>query len=301
MPGVTYFKPRGIPMRLLEEVRLSVDELEALRLKDLLGLEQEEAAREMAVSRQTFQRIQDEAHRKVAEALVTGKALEIDGGDYEVAPMHLHCRRCGHSWEQLLTGGIPVACPNCEEKTADLHLSPGYAAGAPGAGGSRGAGPGGTRIAPAVTVNGPDAGKSPTKELRTSQAMKIAVISDDGESISMHFGRAQYYVVASVEDGKVMAKEVRPKVGHHTFGDHPHEEQPGMPHGYDAASQNKHSQMAANISDCKVLLAGGMGWGAYDSLKGYGIEPIITDIHSIDQAVRAYLDGTIRNLSDRLH
>ncbi len=125
MPGVTYFKPRGIPMRLLEEVRLSVDELEALRLKDLLGLEQEEAAREMAVSRQTFQRIQDEAHRKVAEALVTGKALEIEGGDYEVAPMHLRCRHCGHSWEQLLTRGIPVACPNCEEKTADLHLSPG--------------------------------------------------------------------------------------------------------------------------------------------------------------------------------
>ena len=123
LPGVTYFKPRGIPMRLLEEVTLSVDELEALRLKDLLGLEQEEAAREMAVSRQTFQRIQDEAHRKVAEALVTGKALEIDGGDYEVVPMHFHCRRCGHSWEQLLTGGIPVACPNCEEKTADLQLS----------------------------------------------------------------------------------------------------------------------------------------------------------------------------------
>ena len=111
-------------MRLLEEVTLSVDELEALRLKDLLGLEQEEAAREMAVSRQTFQRIQDEAHRKVAEALVTGKALEIDGGDYEVVPMHFHCRRCGHTWEQLLTGGIPVACPNCEERTADVHLFP---------------------------------------------------------------------------------------------------------------------------------------------------------------------------------
>lgn len=131
--------------------------------------------------------------------------------------------------------------------------------------------------------------------------MKIAAISDDGKSISMHFGRAQYYVVVSVEDGKIVGREVRSKVGHHTFGDHPHEEQPGTPHGYDAASQDKHSQMAANISDCKVLLAGGMGWGAHDSIKSYGIEPIITDIHDVDQAVRAYLDGTIRNLSERLH
>lgn len=112
-------------MRLLEQVTLSVDELEALRLKDLRGLEQEEAAREMGVSRQTFQRIQDDAHRKVAEALVTGKALEIDGGDYEVVPMHFHCRRCGHGWEQLLTGGVPVACPNCEENAADLPFASG--------------------------------------------------------------------------------------------------------------------------------------------------------------------------------
>lgn len=59
--------------------------------------------------------------------------------------------------------------------------------------------------------------------------------------------------------------------------------------------------MAANISDCKVLLAGGIGWGAHDSMKSYGIEPIITDIQDVDQAVRASLDGTIRNLSERLH
>lgn len=131
--------------------------------------------------------------------------------------------------------------------------------------------------------------------------MKIAVISDDGKSISMHFGRAQYYVVVSVEDGKVVGQEVRSKVGHHTFGEQPHEERPGVPHGYDAGSQDKHSQMAANISDCKVLLSGGMGSGAYDSIKSYGIEPIITDIHDIDEAVRAYLDGTIRNRTDRLH
>jgi predicted Fe-Mo cluster-binding NifX family protein len=131
--------------------------------------------------------------------------------------------------------------------------------------------------------------------------MKIAVISDDGKSVSMHFGRAQLYVVVEVEGGKVVNREIRTKVGHHTFGDQPHAEHQGAAHGYDADSQNKHSQMAANISDCQVLLAGGMGRGAHDSLKGYGIEPIITDIEDIDQAVRAYADGTIRNLSERLH
>lgn len=118
MPGVTYFKPRGIPLRLLEEIRLSVDELEALRLKDLMDFDQEEAAREMGVSRQTFQRIVEEAHRKVAEALVGGKALSIEGGDYELAPMKLCCRRCGHNWEQFVTEGVPAACPRCEQHQA---------------------------------------------------------------------------------------------------------------------------------------------------------------------------------------
>ena len=123
MPGVTYFKPRGIPMRLLEEVRLSVDELEALRLKDLEGLEQEEAAQEMGVSRQTFQRIIEEAHRKVAESLVLGRALSIEGGDYELAPMSFRCRRCGHRWEQLLTGDTRVACPATSRASAELGAS----------------------------------------------------------------------------------------------------------------------------------------------------------------------------------
>lgn len=128
LPGVTYFKPQGIPLRLLEEVRVSVDEVEALRLKDLEGLEQEEAAQVMGISRQTFQRIVDEARRKVAEVLVTGKALRIDGGDYELAPIHFHCRRCGHGWEQLLSGMGPMACPECEgavgETSAALQPQP---------------------------------------------------------------------------------------------------------------------------------------------------------------------------------
>ena len=85
MPRATYYKPQGIPLRALEPVALTVDELEAIRLADLEGLYQEEAAQGMNVSRQTFGRIIEAAHRKVADALVHGKALSITGGSVEVA------------------------------------------------------------------------------------------------------------------------------------------------------------------------------------------------------------------------
>lgn len=85
-PGVTYFKPRGIPLSGLEEIILTVDELEAIRLVDHDGLYQEEAAVRMNVSRPTFGRILDLAHRKIAGALVHGKALKIAGGRVEIAP-----------------------------------------------------------------------------------------------------------------------------------------------------------------------------------------------------------------------
>lgn len=119
LPGVTYFKPRGIPLRLLEEVQLSLEELEAIRLKDLEELEQEDAASLMGVSRPTFQRILEQARHKVAEALVQGKALRIEGGDYQVVPMQLRCRHCGHRWEQVATSETSFGCPNCEEKPSD--------------------------------------------------------------------------------------------------------------------------------------------------------------------------------------
>ena len=77
-PAADYFKPRGIPLRLLEEVVLELDELEAIRLADGEGgLYQEQAARQMGVSRQTFGNTLDAAHRKLAEVLLHGKALRI--------------------------------------------------------------------------------------------------------------------------------------------------------------------------------------------------------------------------------
>jgi predicted Fe-Mo cluster-binding NifX family protein len=131
--------------------------------------------------------------------------------------------------------------------------------------------------------------------------MKIAAITEDGIAISQHFGRAPLYLVVTVEDGKIVSKDTRDKTGHHTFAAHHTDIAPGERHGYDAGAQVRHTSMMANIADCQVLLAGGMGWGAYESLKNNNIEPIVTDVSSIDEAVKLYLEGRLPNLMERLH
>ena len=131
--------------------------------------------------------------------------------------------------------------------------------------------------------------------------MKIAAISEDGTTISQHFGRAPLYVVVSVEDGKMVSKETRAKTGHHTFAAHHPDLAAGERHGYDAGAQVRHASMAETIGDCQVLIAGGMGWGAYEGLKSRNIEPIVTDVKSIEEAVKLYLEGKLLNLMERLH
>ena len=131
--------------------------------------------------------------------------------------------------------------------------------------------------------------------------MKIAAITEDGTTISQHFGRAPLYLVVTVEDGKVTNKETRNKTGHHTFAAHQPDLALGERHGYDAGAQTRHASMAEIISDCQVLLAGGMGWGAYESMKSHNIEPIVTDVATIDEAVKLYLEGKLLNLMERLH
>jgi uncharacterized protein len=112
LPGVTYYKPAGIPMRYLEEIRISFDELEAIRLKDLEGLEQEQGAEKMNISRPTFQRILSSARKKLADGLINGKALRIEGGNYELMNHRFRCCK-GHEWETVSTGDLPVVCPTC--------------------------------------------------------------------------------------------------------------------------------------------------------------------------------------------
>jgi uncharacterized protein len=135
MPGVTYFKPAGIPLRSLEEVLLSVEEAEAIRLKDLEGLEQEQAAVKMNISRPTFQRILASARRKLADVILNGKAIRIEGGNFEVAIQHFKCAN-GHERDvsrEELNDNPPLKCPICgtEEIGIDQSPSPGFTVGVP--------------------------------------------------------------------------------------------------------------------------------------------------------------------------
>ena len=84
LPQSNYYKPSGIPLSVLQHINLTIDELEAIRLADLEGLYQEDAAKRMNVSRQTFGRMLESAHQKIADALVNGKALLIKGGPIEL-------------------------------------------------------------------------------------------------------------------------------------------------------------------------------------------------------------------------
>jgi uncharacterized protein len=91
-PGARAFKPVGVPVTDIENIEMTLDEFEAVRLADLDGLYQKQAAERMKVSRPTFSRIVDSAHRKVADALVHGKALVIGGGPVEVGRRRCCCR-----------------------------------------------------------------------------------------------------------------------------------------------------------------------------------------------------------------
>jgi predicted Fe-Mo cluster-binding NifX family protein len=136
---------------------------------------------------------------------------------------------------------------------------------------------------------------------KTSE-IKVAAITEDGKTISQHFGRAPYYLVVTVENGQIAQREMRPKLGHAHFANQPHaEEQPGQHHGMDPASHDRHLQMAEAIADCEALLCRGMGMGAYDSMQRRGIRPVVTDIALIDEAVLAYVNRQIVDHVDKLH
>ncbi len=117
LPDCRLFKPAGQPASSVAEVVLAVDEFEAVRLADHEGLYQEKAAARMGVSRQTFGRIVDSARRKVAQVLVEGLVLRIEGGNVEMAEMRTFaCADCGHVWEVPCGTGRPAECPACQSQ-----------------------------------------------------------------------------------------------------------------------------------------------------------------------------------------
>lgn len=132
--------------------------------------------------------------------------------------------------------------------------------------------------------------------------MKIAVITDDGKTISQHFGRAPYYMVLTIEDGKIVNREMRDKMGHNQFHDPLHaEESDSSGHGMDSASHDKHVNMAETIVDCKAILCGGMGMGAYESMQRLNIQPVVTELSDIETAAQAFIDGKLIDRTEFLH
>lgn len=112
MPKNRYFIPVGKPQCHLEEIKLKLEEVEAMRLKDIEKLSQEECAEKMHVSRQTFQNIIDEARRKVAESLTLGKAINIQGGNYTFNICKYECKDCGSEFNEAYEKEIHI-CPKC--------------------------------------------------------------------------------------------------------------------------------------------------------------------------------------------
>lgn len=132
--------------------------------------------------------------------------------------------------------------------------------------------------------------------------MKIAVVTENGQNISQHFGRAPYFAILTVEEGKVLNMEMRErKTGHFAQGqiqeqEHDHSQ------GHGVGQDDKHDVMAREIGDCQVLIAGGMGIGAYKRFFENGINVMMTDKSDINEAVKLFSEGNLKNLyEERTH
>ena len=125
IPPVTHYKPAGVPLHDLEEITITIEEMEAIRLADIEQLDQNAAAERMEVSRPTFHRIVNTAHQKIASALWQGHSLMIGGGNFRVSNhrldlRHFTCQTCDHHWSLPHgTGqrGHDLTCPVCQAAT----------------------------------------------------------------------------------------------------------------------------------------------------------------------------------------
>ncbi|HTX17951.1 MAG TPA: NifB/NifX family molybdenum-iron cluster-binding protein [Bacteroidota bacterium] len=125
----------------------------------------------------------------------------------------------------------------------------------------------------------------------------IAVATDDGTTVSSHFGRALYYEVIQFSNGAPVKRERREKAGHHSFAHHDHEEG----HGHGEASEQKHRTMVSPILDCQALVVRGMGQGAVEHLKGANILPVLTGLHTINEVLEAVSADTLETDPSRIH
>ena len=127
----------------------------------------------------------------------------------------------------------------------------------------------------------------------------IAIATDDGTTVSSHFGRAQYYEVVTIADGKVIHRERREKAGHHSFS--PAEGEHGQGHDDHESHEHRHQVMVSPITDCQAVIARGMGQGAVDHLQRANLAPILTGLHTIEEVIGAIAAGSLDSDSRRIH
>jgi len=121
-PKIQGLKPIGVPSRFLENVVLSIDEYEAIRIADYEGLDQQKAADIMEISRPTFTRLIEKARKKVADCIVDAKELVIDGGNYSFIANVIQCYDCGNVFRFDVPSNVPVLCPSCGSANI-VHLN----------------------------------------------------------------------------------------------------------------------------------------------------------------------------------
>jgi uncharacterized protein len=142
IPAVTFFKPAGVPMNSLEMVTLAFEEVEAIRLKDIEDLHQEECAQRMGISRATFHTVLKSARGKLADAILNGKAIQVQGGTVAFPGARFRCRRDGNEWTLPpgpLPGSTSVACPSCNGRDVlPVFAAAGVCGGPHGGGRGRG-------------------------------------------------------------------------------------------------------------------------------------------------------------------
>ena len=226
IPHITLFKPAGVPARELEQLQLTVDELEAIRLVDLEALSHEQAAEAMGVSRQTVGRVLERGRAKVAEALVGGKAILIGGGQYRVLP-RMRCFACQSLWvADAEVPGRVTSCPRCGSTDVGACWGPVRAAAAGKAATTPedpAAAAGGQRRSLQQPVTNRRTDESTTESEnhmsdQTSTTIRIAIPSEAPGGLearrSGHFGRCECFTMVDVTDGAVGEVEILENAPH---------------------------------------------------------------------------------------
>ncbi|MBN1965297.1 MAG: hypothetical protein JW910_11680 [Anaerolineae bacterium] len=135
---------------------------------------------------------------------------------------------------------------------------------------------------------------------------KIAFVCDDASTISAHFGRASKVVVVTVEDGKEIARELRDKEAHGSHDhnhEHDHEHGHGHSHEHDHGHHHRHNHTGkfTAMTDCQVMIVRGIGSPAIAHAEAQGLKVFVVGQHTVDEALRAYLDGTLSHDARRIH